>query len=252
MAAEVTAAVVAAAVFTAVVEASAVAVSTVEDLVEASMAVDTAASMVANVPTGGFAAVRGKATEVVADTEEWAENQRRHAITAQPGVRRLWLAQIPRRDGTRFLHDPAAMAERLQVAKWELPTVNGTPLAAPTVRQGLRWRTPGSAAMASSTTAATSVAEPGVAKAGAAEDGVAEAGVVDGAIPVTDLAGDAGPAAGDLDLAGVLPGILFGRFTRILTGATWGGVTLTATILRPTIFILIPLRAGRGAWAQGV
>ncbi len=234
-------------------------------MVVASTAVGTAATMVAKARTAVFAAVHGKATEAVAGTEEWAENQCQPAIPEQPGVRRHWPAPTPRPDGTRSRRDPAAMAERLPVIKWGLPTVNGIPLAAPTVPLERRWRAPGSEAIAGSTmapasVARASVAEPSVAKTGAVEDGAAEVGeeeagvdgAVAGVIPATDLAGDAGPADGDLDLVGVLTGILFGPCIRILTGAIWGGVILTATTLRPTISILIPLRAGRVAWAKVV
>jgi hypothetical protein len=213
----------------------------------ASTVVDMAASTVARVPTAVIAAVNGKGTGVVAGTGGWAENRHRHAIPAQQGVRHHWVVLTPRQDGTR-LNVPAAAAGRPQVTEWELPTVNGTPLVAPTVLLELRWqRTAGSAGTASSRTAAH-----GVAGAGAAEVGVEEAGAVVGAIPVMDLAGDAGPADGDLAMVGVLAGIPIGRCIRILTGTTCGGVIPTATMLRPTTFILTLLRTTRVASAQGV
>jgi hypothetical protein len=220
-----------AAAFTAAVAAASTAV-----VVVAPTAVVVVAPTEAQVPMAAIAAVNGKGTEVVADMGGWAENRHRHAIPAQQGVHRHWVGLTPRRDGTR-LDDPAAAAERPQVTEWELPTVNGTPLVAPTVLLELRWqRTPGSAGMGSSPTAEHSVAEALAAEALAAEHSAAGAAV--GAIPVMDLAGDAGPADGALASVGALAGILIGRCIRILTGTTCGGVILTATMLRPTTFIL--------------
>ena len=200
-------------------------------VVLASTVADLAASTVARVPPTRIAVANGEGPELAADTEEWAENRHRHAIPAPPGVRRHWVALRPRRDGIR-LDDPAAIAALLLLMKRRGPTVNGTPLIAPTDLLGLRWqRTAASAEMASSPTAAPSVA---------AEHSAAGAAV--GAIPVTDLAGDAGPADGALAMVGELAGIPIGRCIRILTGTTCRGMILTATMLRPTTFILTRLR----------
>lgn len=117
--------------------AAAVAAFMVAAVAAASTVVDMAASTVARVPTAVIAAVNGKGTGVVAGTGGWAENRHRHAIPAQQGVRHHWVVLTPRQDGTR-LNVPAAAAGRLQVTKWELPTVNGIPLVAPAVRLELR------------------------------------------------------------------------------------------------------------------
>lgn len=239
-----------AAVVGAVLTAAVVAVAPV---VLAPAVADTAASAVAQAPMAAIAAVHGKDTEVVAGTgaEGRAENHRRRAIPAQQGVRHHWVALIPRRDGTR-LDDPAAAAARLLVMKWRGPTVNGTPLVAPTVRAVVaptvlleqRWlRTAGSAGMASLPMAVHSVAEVLAAEALAAEHSAAGA---------ADLAGDAGPADGALAMVGALAGIPIGRYIRILTGTTCRGMILTATMLRPTIFILTRLRMRWVASADAV
>jgi hypothetical protein len=77
------------------------------------------------------------------------------------------------------------------------------------------------------------------------ETGAAEDGEGVGAILVMDSVGDAGPADGELVSGGALAGVLIGRSIRILIGTACGGAILTATTLRPSTFILTPLRSGR-------
>ena len=222
-------------------------------MVVASTAVGMAATMVAKVPLAVFAAVEGYGGGSRYGRMGGQSMSARNSGAATSS------SSLARADTSPGWHSfpgrSGGNSGAFQAAKWELPTVNGIPLAAPTVRQERRLRAPGSEEIAGSTMAPASVARAGAVEDGVAEVGEEEAGedgAVAGVIPATDLAGDAGPAAGDLDLVGVLTGILFGRCIRILTGAIWGGVILTATMLRLTTFILIPLKAGRVAGARVV
>lgn len=206
---------------------------------EASMAVrvDTTGALD---PTVAIAVSNGQDTKAAADMDEWAEKCHRRAVPARPGVRLHCLGPTLRRDGTR-LDDPRA-ATKLPVgaSKWPEPMGHGTPSVAPALPVESRQQPPGSGATASSR-----MAEPLAARAGVEEIGAAEAGadgVAAGDTLVMDLAGDAGPAAGDSALDGELAGIPTGPCIPILIGTTSGGAIPTATMLRLTTFILTLLK----------
>src|ERR1035441_150984 len=116
-----------AAVTVAAAAVAAITAAAAASLVVAFTVADLEVPTVARVPPARIAVANGEALEVAADTEEWAENRHRHAIPAQPCVRRHLAELTPHRDGIR-LDDPAAMAARLLLMKRRGPTVNGTPL----------------------------------------------------------------------------------------------------------------------------